>query len=109
MMVRCLILLLSLLESASSFTSLQPRYFIAKPQALRTTLGSSPIKQSAADLQSEEYQKQELSKPVMIYTSSIKTPKTTCKLQEAQLRAQCSELPTPINKACWRLVQAQSI
>jgi formate/nitrite transporter len=74
MMVRSSILLLSLLASASSFTSLQPRFFIAKPQAHRTTLGSSPIKQSAAELQSEEYQQQELPKSV-IYTSSIKSPK----------------------------------
>jgi formate/nitrite transporter len=75
MIVRSSILFLSLVESASSFTSLQPRSFIAKPQASRITLGSSPIKQSAAELQSEEYQQQELPKPAVIYTSSIKTPK----------------------------------
>jgi formate/nitrite transporter len=74
MMVRSSILLLSLLASASSFTSLQPRSFIVKPQALRTTLGSSLIKQSAAELRSHENQQQELPKSV-IYTSSIKSPK----------------------------------
>jgi formate/nitrite transporter len=77
MMVQSSILLLSLLASASSFTSLQPRSFLAKPQALGRTFGSSsPIKQSAVKLQSEEYQtQQELPKSSVIYTSSIKSPK----------------------------------
>lgn len=74
MIVRFLILLLSLLASARSFTSLRPRPSIAKLQALRRTLGSSPIKQAADDLQFDEYQQEELPKAV-IYTSSIKSPK----------------------------------